>query len=248
MNELGKIISDGKIPRRTLRVLGMTVEFLCLIVFSSKLNAQDKVIWEQTPTFYLEGSGSYVTYKSKLVASNDTTTGIRYGLGSSAGVDRSLGMFYSKETVSTPFELTTSTILANESHIFIYYLWYYFRFGISFDNYATDVKKDGEEYLQIRADGYGGNFSFLLPVSKKTIFLMQTNFFTPGAAVDILQNTVTLGPIMDVDIGAVMDLTKDLLDFTVGFRYKTFSISVDGTSNAELISAPYMGMKMGAQF
>lgn len=225
---------------------------------------------KQTPTLWLSIDGGYSIYKSELVASNDTSTTIGYGFGVYGGQNRNLGLFVHREMSTFDFKLVQSGITMSWQDTVLRYRFGLFYAGLvlsqtdwlvnvpPFDDSGV-IAGDEQEFFEIQGSGYGANFGFDLPLSKDSQFYIDTIYSSAptvqlkarGADVpsDVAApEAVLLGSRMTIDIGASLGLTRSLLDGMAGFKYRTYNISVDGTSYAEQHHTTYVGLRCNWTF
>jgi hypothetical protein len=118
---------------------------------------------------------------------------------------------------------------------------------------------DSQEYFAVQASGYGGNFGIQIPVSARSLLYIDTVYSSQPTAQIQARATdhpgdiaapeeVVLGSRMSVDIGGSLDITRNLIDGVAGFKYRTYSLAVDGTSYIEQHHTTYLGLRFGWTF
>jgi hypothetical protein len=222
--------------------------------------------------FNVHASGGLSTYKSKMLQSNDTGTTINYGLALHAGEERGMSMGLEREQSTFPFSLNNASLALETQDVDVIYRWGPVYAGMMFTQagwYAKapadangdkllDQNSTAEEYLDILAPGYGARTGLRVAFSKRGAAYIDVRYATAskvqqatpkdastGGIVGTspaLGRTVAVGPRMSVDFGASLPITRDLLSFIAGYRYRTYGLTVESESFAELHTSTYIGM------
>ena len=204
---------------------------------------------DYVPTAFLRAGGGLSTYKSKMVDSNDTSTLLEYSFGAYAGEDRQFGMLVRRDSSTTNFVLNSSRIAASWQDVITRYRWGPLYLGVVLGSAEIDANNAGDaEFLKARGSGYGENLGLMVPVGRSAMFTMDVLMVANSTAVDLNQKTVTIGQRMDIDLGASFDITKQFVDLLVGYKYRTYPLSVDGTSYAEIFTSTYVGFLFSFYF
>lgn len=230
---------------------------------------------QQTPTFFVTATEGYSVYKSEMVESNDTSTTLSYGLGVYAGSGRNIGMVLKRESSTFSFPLNGSSLSLAWQDTHIRYRWGPVYAGVLLANSTwlvkappdadadghLDVDGTAEDYLDLVTSGYGMNVGTMITISRRSYMYVDLTYSTTsevrqkaltastGANAGIAaEKTVVVGPRMDLDLGGSIGITKNVLDATCGFKYRTYNISVDGTAYKEQLNSTYLGLSAGWQF
>jgi hypothetical protein len=230
----------------------------------------------RTPTFFVTATGGYSVYKSQMVQSNDTSTTVAYGFGVYAGQQKNLGFLLNRETSSFDFALNKASLALEWQDMHVRYRYGPVYLGIliteSHSTVTAPPDADGDDLLDQNADpvsfldmsssGYGGNVGARLPVAKKGEAYVDITYAAAGtvretaadptvaaANGDAIPGTreIGIGPRMDLDLGGSINMSR-WLDVICGFKYRTYSLSVDGTSYAEAHNTTYVGFVAGWNF
>jgi hypothetical protein len=239
---------------------------LCLAGFAAtNAKADEADAW--APTFYVEADGGYSVYKSALVQSNDTGVTVGYGFGAYAGKSHDLGLALKREQSAFSFALNNSKLAVSWQDFLLTYRLGYFHAGVTISSSAwqvsapPDTDGDGQldtgtaavaqDLLDITTTGYGGTVGFQGTLGKKSSVFTDVTFVTTGAVQEKvvkdaagsarLDRVITLGPRMDVDLGGTLKLWK-WLDLKAGFKYRTYSLTIDGTASKESLNTTYGGL------
>jgi hypothetical protein len=203
---------------------------------------------DRTPTSYMFFDYGLATYKSKLVDSNDTAGAVTYGFGLNAGENRNFGVEYRVETATVAFETNQSSLTSNwTSTIFKYRLWA-FELGPVIGSVKMSSKRENAEIFDIVGGGYGGYFGILMPIGSKNIAYMNAMSVATASPVDTQARTITMGSRMDLELGTKIKVTRKAVDFVVGYRRRTLSITEGGSPFSELQTATFFGFNVGSTF
>ena len=220
--------------------------FMLLVCFEAF--AKDRDFHRITPTLTLTTSYSLsATYKSELVASNDTGTGFSYSLGGYAGKDGNFGFFLKVDSASTTFELNNSSNTVSWQDTVFRYRWSYFYLGPVFSTMTYQVTNQGTETINAVASGTGGNLGVLIPLGRGGSFFIDLYSVTMSNTVNSLTTETSIGARTDYDLGATVDVTSELVDLVFGYKQQQYAVTTD-TSYAEVCLATYIGFKFSLFF
>lgn len=200
------------------------------------------------PTFFFDTQFGFATHKSKMVVSNDTGTGLAYGLGGWAGEDRDYGFKVNTDTSSTTFELNSSSVAVTWQDTIIRYRMWFFYLGVNFASVNMVANNAGTDQVDAGGNGMGGNAGILVPVGRSSIFYLDVVSAAMSATRNALTDEVAFGSRLDIDAGGSIDITKEAFDFLMGYRMRTYDLSVAGTSYAEAYNITYFGVRMALFF
>lgn len=226
----------------------------------------------------VKATGGLTTYKSQMLQSNDTGLTIGYGIEVSTGGESGMAMGLERETSSIAFALNGSTLALQVQDVDFTYRWGALYLGLLFGSSSWNAKAppDGnadklldqnetaQEYLDIMTTGYGIKTGLLVPIGRRSTLSMDLRYaMTSTVQQTIPEETstggitgtspalgrvVTLGPRMAIDLGASFPLTRDVLSLMTGYRYRTYSVTVESTSFSELHTSTYLGLVAGWDF
>ncbi len=230
----------------------MNIKSLAILLFSlgftSQLMAREKDDFARfAPTFFVDSTFGLTTYKSKLIVSNDTGTGLSYSIGGHAGENREYGFLVRTDTNRTSFLLNESSITtAWQDTILRYRLWAFYVGGV-FSQLDLKVNSQGTEILDVSGSGYGGNAGFLIPINRIGVFYFDASSVSVGKFRNVLTEEVKSGTRLDLDAGANFDITREFLDLMVGYKQRTTSIQLS-SGNVESYYITYLGFRAALYF
>ncbi|SME93785.1 hypothetical protein [Pseudobacteriovorax antillogorgiicola] len=223
------------------------VGILAIILVASTASGRARDFKHITPTLAILTSFSLSTYKSELVASNDTGTGFSYGIGGYAGEDGTLGFFLKIDSASTSFALNSSSNAVTWQDTLIRYRWSYFYLGPIFSMMDYKVNQEGTELLDLKSSGIGGNLGMMVPLGNTGAIFLDLSSVTMSSTVNKLATEANIGSRTDFDLGASIDVTRSLVDFTFGYRQQQYTVSTDSTYT-ETYLATYLGLNFSFNF
>ena len=204
----------------------------------------------ETPTFYLDVGTGITTYKSEALESNDTSITIGYALGIYAGQDKELGFALNNETNTTDFTYANSTLKSKMATTFQDTIMRYrlgpIYFGPTFNQTTIESTNQDVQYLDLMASGLGGNAGLLLELRKDSKFFIDVLFSTASVTKEAIQtiNTVSIGSRTDLHMGGIIKISRSLLNMQIGYKHRTFGVTVSGTSYTETLSYTWIGLGM----
>lgn len=194
------------------------------------------------------------TYKSKLVKSNDTSVSGGYTLSLWGGVEKTINMELRSDSGKTGFEHsetnTTSAVEASFFDTVIRVRWGFLYLGVLFTRHDFIINFQGEDYIDGVATGTGFNTGFSFPVgrSSRLFFDMTSSSTSLIRELNQAAGSVEFGSRTDVLIGGAIGVTRSLLDVILGYRQRSFTISVGGESSTESVTSTILGLAFNGYF
>lgn len=234
----------------------MISKILTLILLSMSLNhayADDDDL--RSPTIYLDIGSGLSTYKSKLVTSNDTGFTTGYTLGMNGSQNNYVGAQLRNDSNTTNFEYgvndTNSKIISNFQDFVLLFRLGFFYLGAVFSQSQIKVNRYDVDYLDLLGTGYGGNVGFSFLLGKRASIFLDVVTASSGQVKESIQGTEVptgIGSRTDIFAGGSIQLTKSLLDFTIGIKQRSYSLSVADESFNELLSTTWLGLGIKDSF
>jgi hypothetical protein len=220
----------------------------------------------RTPTAYVEASEGYSVYESKMVASNDTGTTLRYGFGVWAGASHSVGMLLERESSAFTFKLNSSSIAVNWQDVAMRCRWGPLYAGALISTSSWVVKAPpldatGKptvgatpvEFIDIQTTGYGLQTGLSLPIGKSGSVFAEVKDVPSGVVLaqepeaGVAPPKTTMGARTEFELGGALALTKSL-EATAGFRDRSYQLTVGGTAYKEQLNTTYLGLQANFYF
>ncbi len=230
------------------RFIVINIFFLLIIPAQAHGQSGSDALRANTKTLELYGDFAMSTSKSKALEMNDTGSVSRIQAIVHAGDELNLGVSLNLETSTFAYELNSSTLSTAFQDIGIYYRFWYLQLGAIVASETVSSKKADADFLDFYGSGYGALFHILFPVDRGSLVYFKTHYILGSAVEDSFHDSVTMGTRMDIDIGGQVDITKKMMDLIFGYRYRTYSIAIDGTNYSELQTSTYLGVGFGWLF
>lgn len=250
--------------------------WLLLLCLASLIASEALAERDGPPTFAAHASGGYSVYKSEMVQSNDTSTTMAYGFGVYAGAGRNVGFLLNRESSTFTFALNDAKLALDWQDIHVRYRFgpIYMGLVIAESHWLVSAPPDADgddlldqgadpvELLNISSSSYGVNVGGRFPVAKRGEAYMDLTYAAAGVVketatdpVEALANgdaipgtrTLGVGPRMEMDLGGSIEITR-WLDVICGFKYRAYSVTIDGKTYKELMNTTYVGLNAGWTF
>jgi hypothetical protein len=219
------------------------------------------LLWQWPRHGFAEGSGrgngqadflfdvqyAFTTSKSKLVASNDTGTALRYGLGGYAGNNSNLAFLLHFDRDATNFQLNSSKVDMNWQDTRVRYHLGYFYLGALFTRLEMKANSAGTDIIDAAGSGMGLNTGLVFGVGKGGSVYLDLMSATLPSMKNAIDQSIAIKQRLDIDIGASIDLTSKLLDLTFGYKIRNVTVETDA-SYAESLYTTYAGLRMSLYF
>ncbi len=199
-----------------------------------------------TPSFYVNASYGFSSYKSKLVASNDTSTGFNYELGGYAGRDAIFGFALKNSSTSTTFELNNSSNAISWQDTILKYRFSYIYLGPLFTTVSYKVNNQGSDTIEASGSGIGANVGLLFPISSKGAVMVDIVTVSPSQVVNKLTAEIDIKSRLDIDLSGLFPITRSI-DFLSGYRQQTHQVTTDSTYK-ETYLLTYFGFQFSLSF
>ena len=198
---------------------------------------------------YLSIGVGLATYKSEAVQSNDTNVTSGYTLGFSGGPERELIFALTNESSTTSFtyanSTSTSSIATTFQDTLMAYRWGFIYLGLVFSQTQILASNLDTDYMDSLATGQGFAFGARVPVRKSAYIILDYLSSNTTVTKDVVQSSgteTTLGARSDVFLGGLIAITKSLLKARIGYRQRTFAMTVAGSSSTELQTMTWIGL------
>ena len=217
--------------------------YIALLSFTTDLyGAKD-----EPPTAFGEFDFGMTTYKSELVQSNDTTNAIRYSLGAFVGEEKVISVAMTTETLATTFLLNDAISEMSSTNIILSYHMWNMSVGAIINSGSQTATTSSGTLFNLTSSGFGFQEGVRLPFGKGSEFVGKVSSVATSEVIEVSGATVTLGPSMEIDIGASFDVTRNLIDLIVGYRMNSYIVTTDA-DYAESISSTYFGLGVDLMF
>ncbi|MEI8025106.1 MAG: hypothetical protein WCI18_02045 [Pseudomonadota bacterium] len=186
--------------------------------------------------------GGFSTYKSKVVAMNDTSTAIGYGLKIRAGTDGDLGVHWDEFTNKTKFALNSSETKISFQDTSILFNVGSFFLGPVFSKVTIDVNNQGTTTLSGLGSGYGVNTGFSIDTGKASTVYFEGKMITTSILKAEDSVKASMGSRTDFKIGGIIPITKKLLSLDLAWRMQSWPVTISGQTGKESLYTTWLGL------
>ncbi|MDD9950302.1 MAG: hypothetical protein OXT67_01930 [Zetaproteobacteria bacterium] len=193
------------------------------------------------------------THSSELLSSVATSNSTGYQLGFFGGREYEFEALIRNDTNTTAFAYAnrdeTSTLTTVFADNILRGYWGSMYLGVTFS--TTDIVGElyQQAHLNMLSTGVGGNAGINYPFTKKNSFFLDITSVGASVTKDMVhvtagETTTAMGNRMDISLGAASSLARGWLDFFIGYRQRTFSLSLDSTTSNETVTATLLGLNL----
>jgi len=203
---------------------------------------------QQTMTAYVQGDMVLNTYESEAAGSKESNTSTTWKIGVYAGESRKLGIQFRSSENYVPFDLNESSLAASWKDTIMQWRlgWFYPALAVGLSE--IEVSSSSDASFDLFGASVGAGLGVFIPLFRKAVFHATTMVFETPNSWDKKGEDVKLGQRIEQDIGTSIDLTKDTIDFVVGYRTRSYTVSWNGNTYNENNQGAYAGLKFGLYF
>jgi len=220
---------------------------VCAAVSTPSL-AQNSDLDKRTPSVYLEAEGSFSTHKSNTLNGTDFATGSGLEAGVWTGKDKNLGMAVRQSQFQTHFTQVDAGADESWTDFLLRYrlLWFYPTAVIGSCNLG--IEKNGQKIVDLLCTTLGASLGIRVPVGQYVIVEFTPLVAKPVSVKDRLARDTTVDLRSDYSLGVSLRPKLPWLDINVGFRYRTYNLTIAGDNTREVYAGPYLGLALGFSF
>ena len=207
----------------------------------------------EQPGLYLAAGTGLSTHSSALLSSVATSNSTGYQFGFFGGKHDEYEAQVRSDTNSTTFayasrDETSSLTTVFADNILRRYLGPIY-LGVVISTSDITATLYNQPHLNLLATGVGANLGINFEVSKKNALFLDITSASSSVIKDMVQvtegtTTTRLGSRTDISLGVISTIARGWLNFYLGYRQRSFTISLDGTSNAEVATATLLGIHL----
>lgn len=191
--------------------------------------------------------GGYTSHKSGLVESNDTSSSLVYGIQIHGGDENQIGSEFLVDSTKVDFALNDTAMTTEWQEMAFRYNLGPLYAGIVVSNVNLTAQKAGTEsgsLLQGFGKGFGAQLGCQIDFDRGSHIILDLRGVSFPDMKELNQKSLSLGTRIDVDVRGSVDLTRNFLDAMFGFRYRTYSATLDDVSGEETVATTYLGLRM----
>ncbi|MEZ4742627.1 MAG: hypothetical protein R3B45_09300 [Bdellovibrionota bacterium] len=203
---------------------------------------------QQTMTAYMQGDLTLNTYESEAAESKETATSSTWKLGIYAGESRNLGISFTSSENYVPFELNQSYLKANWKDTAMQWRlgWLYPTISVGLGEIS--INNANNERFDLFGANLGAGVGVFIPIFDKAVFHATGMVFNTPKALDKSGQDISLGQRIEQEVGASIDLTKNTIDFIVGYRTRSYDLTWNEVKYKEKNQGAYTGLRFGLYF
>jgi hypothetical protein len=211
-----------------------------LLSFSSEL-AMARSARNEKPTLTVHLDGGHKTIKSELVASHDLAVATRYGARGFLGQAKDVGVSFMMEATSATFTLNESSIISGWMDTTLFYKMQSFHMGLVISTLSMTTTKEAADLFELSGSGFGGTLGFSGKIDRVGSVGFDATVVALGELTEVNKKDVTIGSRTDVDLHLNLDITKQALDFVIGYRYRSLPVTYE-SSFTDVSYTFYLGL------
>lgn len=204
---------------------------------------------KQTQTFFMAGEAEWTTYQSELAEGHSSGQTAGFKIGGYTGESRVLGISLESVQQNAQFEYTQKSVHNqwNDLRFRARLGYFYPSIGVSLSELKLNSADQTTTHLY--AQGYNGGLGARWPLSDTIVCELDHKSVFPFKTVDYLHQNGKILERHEANLNASIDVTKNLIDFLIGYRLRQFKFRSDeNIESKEIQSAPFAGLRLGAYF
>ena len=202
---------------------------------------------KNTQTVSLMLQYQFAVHKSNTVSATDFGQASRSVLSVNAGKSRDLTFALHHDKTSTTFTQKNSDMETEWTDFVLSYRIWWFSPSLMVGSCELNSSVDDAEIFDAICITTGAGLKGEMPVGANAVAHFDTMFVNGKTTRDIAGRNVRVGARADVDAGVSLRVLS-FLDLNTGYRYRNYSISVDGSKASEIETGPYFGLNFGFVF
>lgn len=197
------------------------------------------------PTFFINATAEYATYKSELLESNDIGTGIEYALGVHAGSENQIAAILSQRTEAVSYALNEASYASSEqSFVFRYYLGVFY-LGVGIGSSKSTYKTANSTEVVLEQRNFLGQLGFIWAVFRDGELFADIMAVSPSDTSGENFENSSLEMKTTGHLGTTFKITRRSLRFSFGIRYASRSGTIEGVTGSEVVTTPIVGFTYG---
>ena len=223
-------------------------------IFSSTVMAQTRsqvyggTLTQQTQTAFFAADIGYQTYDSDSVSSKDTSPAYNYRVGGYAGENRVLGVFANVADSTTNFELNASKVRTAWRDLALQYRLGIFSPSVIATSSELLLSSTDQQDIHIFATGLGAGLAVHIPLTDKIIVQADAKAINSSNAHDRYGKEVKVGRRDEAELAASIDVVERYVDLLIGYRYRSYTLDIEGDVATETQTTPFGGVRLGIYF
>ncbi len=200
---------------------------------------------KRTQMINVDADYSIPVDKSNTVDGTDFGAAYRLSVVTYAGKSKSLGLGLRYETVSTKFTQADGSLKSQWTDFALSYKIWMLYPSLFLGSVTLEADKAGVELVNAVGVTRGAGLAVRSPAG--AIATMHCDFLYGSASKtrDLAGRVVGITGRLDADLGVTVKFPWNNLDLTTGYRYRSYKVEIDGSTQRELETGPYVGLNLG---
>jgi hypothetical protein len=202
---------------------------------------------KNTQTVSLLLQYQFAVHKSNTLSATDFGQATRSILSVNAGKSRDLTFALHNDKTTTTFTQKNSDMETEWTDFVLSYRIWWFSPSLMVGSCAIKSSVDDTSIFDALCSTSGAGLKGEMPVGANAVAHFDTMFINGKTTRDITGRNIRVGARADIDAGISLRVLT-FLDLNTGYRYRNYSVSVDGSKASEIETGPYFGMNFGLVF
>ncbi|MDQ3230969.1 MAG: hypothetical protein M3Q07_04040 [Pseudobdellovibrionaceae bacterium] len=203
---------------------------------------------KQAQTLYIKGIAGMTTFDSEAAGSKETRTTTETEFGGWMGESRVVGLKINHAYHDVPFELNQSHSRSGMTDVRLQARVWFLQPSIGVSLTEWDVTGAEGPTVGIFATGINAGLGLVMNLHQGLVFHADLMRVQSLRTFDKLDQGAELGDREDVDTHFAFDLTERILDFVVGYRMRSYTLTREEITFKETSQGAYVGLRLGYYF
>jgi hypothetical protein len=218
-----------------------------IFLASSSAFADGTGIEKNTQTVSLLLEYQFAVHKSNTVSATDFGQATRTVVGLNAGKSRNLSFALHHDKTTTAFTQKNADMETEWTDFILSYRLWWFSPSLMVGSCEIHSTVDDAEIFDAICITSGAGLKGEMVVGANAVAHFDSLFVNGKTTRDLTGRNVRVGARVDVDAGFSLRVLS-FLDLATGYRYRNYSVSLDGRKSSEIETGPYVGMNFGLTF
>jgi len=203
---------------------------------------------KQAQTIYVKGTAGMTTFDSEAAGSKETRTTTETEVGGWMGESRIVGLKVGHSYYDVPFELNQSHSRSAMTDVRLQGRIWFLQPSLGVSTTEWDVSSAAGPVVGIFATGINAGLGLIMNLHQGLVFHADLMRVQNLRTYDKLNQGAELGDREDLDTHFAFDLTERVLDFVVGYRMRSYSLTIEDMEYKESNQGAYVGLRLGYYF
>jgi len=189
----------------------------------------------------------FAVHKSNTVSATDFGSATRTVVGLNTGKGRNLSFALHHDKIATNFTQKNADMETEWTDFVLTYRLWWFSPSVMLGSCELNSTVDDAEIFDAICITSGAGLKGEMIVGANAVAHFDSKFINGKSTRDVAGRNIRVGSRADVDVGFSLRVLS-FLDLNSGYRYRNYSISLDGRKASEIETGPYVGLNFGLTF